>query len=74
MSKILRINTRTREYRFEEPGKYAGLGGRALTSRVVAGEVPATCHPLSAANKLVIAGGVLAGTTAANSGRSSVGA
>ncbi|HWR03379.1 MAG TPA: aldehyde ferredoxin oxidoreductase C-terminal domain-containing protein [Humidesulfovibrio sp.] len=74
MSKILRINTRTREYRFEELGQYAGLGGRALTSRVVLNEVPATCHPLSAANKLVISGGILAGTTAANSGRSSVGA
>jgi aldehyde:ferredoxin oxidoreductase len=74
MLKILRINTRTREYRFEELGQYAGLGGRALTSRVVSSEVPATCHPLSAANKLVIAGGILAGSTAANSGRSSVGA
>lgn len=74
MAKILRINTRTREYRFEELGQYAGLGGRALTSRVVLNEVPATCHALSAANKLVIAGGILAGSTAANSGRSSVGA
>jgi len=74
MSKILRINTRTREYRFEELGKYAGLGGRALTSRLVLDEVPATCHPLSAANKLVMAGGILAGSTAANSGRTSVGA
>jgi len=72
--KILRINTRTREYRFEELGKYAGLGGRALTSRVVLEEVPATCHPLSAANKLVMAGGILACTNAANSGRTSVGA
>ena len=74
MLKILRINTRTREYRFEELGQYAGLGGRALTSRVVLTEVPATCLALSAQNKLVIAGGVLAGSTAANSGRSSVGA
>ena len=74
MLKILRINTRTREYRFEEPGQYAGLGGRGLTSRVVAMEVPASCHPLSAANKLVMAGGILAGSTAANSGRTSVGA
>jgi aldehyde:ferredoxin oxidoreductase len=74
MAKILRINTRTREYRFEDLGPYAGLGGRALTSRVVLNEVPATCHALSAANKLVIAGGILAGSTAANSGRSSVGA
>jgi len=74
MAKILRINVRTREYRFEELGQYAGLGGRALTSRIVLNEVPATCHALSAANKLVIAGGILAGSTAANSGRSSVGA
>jgi aldehyde:ferredoxin oxidoreductase len=74
MAKILRINTRTREYRFEELGAYAGLGGRALTSRLVSAEVPATCHPLAAANKLVLAGGILAGSTAANSGRTSVGA
>lgn len=74
MAKILRINVRTREYRFEELGQYAGLGGRALTSRIVLNEVPASCHALSAANKLIIAGGILAGSTAANSGRSSVGA
>lgn len=74
MSKILRINTRTKEFRFEELGKYAGLGGRALTSRIVLDEVPATCHPLSAANKLVAAAGVLTGTIVANSGRISLGA
>ncbi len=74
MLKILRINTRTKEYRFEELGKYEGLGGRALTSKLVFDEVPATCHPLSAANKLVMAGGILACTNAANSGRTSVGA
>ncbi|MBZ4685340.1 MAG: Aldehyde ferredoxin oxidoreductase [Desulfomicrobiaceae bacterium] len=72
--KILRINTRTRTYRFEDLGEYAGLGGRALTSRIVNREVPADCHPLSAENKLVIAAGLLAPTTAANSGRVSVGA
>ena len=54
-------------------GDYAGLGGRALTSAVVSGEVPPTCHPLSDANKLVIAPGLLSGTTAAMSGRLSVG-
>jgi aldehyde:ferredoxin oxidoreductase len=72
--RILRINTRTQEYAFEELGEYAGLGGRALTSRVVNKEVPADCHPLSAENKLVFASGVLACTNAANSGRVSVGA
>jgi len=74
MSKILRINTRTKEYRFEDLGQYAGLGGRALTSRIVLDEVPATCHALSAANKLVAAAGILTGTIVANSGRISLGA
>jgi aldehyde:ferredoxin oxidoreductase len=54
-------------------GGYAGMGGRGLTSAIVAKEVPADCHPLSAENKLVIAPGTLSGTTAAMSGRISVG-
>ena len=74
MSKILRINTRERTFGFEEMGDYAGLGGRALTSKMVGTEVPPDCHPLSAFNKMVIAPGILSGTMAANSGRISVGA
>jgi aldehyde:ferredoxin oxidoreductase len=54
-------------------GEYAGLGGRAFTSAVVAKEVPPLCHPLGANNKLVIAPGLLSGTAAAMSGRLSVG-
>ena len=57
----------------ESLGDYAGLGGRALTSAIVAREVPPLCHPLGADNKLVIAPGLLSGTTAAISGRLSVG-
>ena len=58
----------------KEPlGRYAGLGGRALTSKVVSTEVPPLCHPLGAENKLVIAPGLLSGTAAAMSGRLSVG-
>src|SRR4030042_4553035 len=58
----------------EEPlGGYEGLGGRALTSAMVSREVPPTCHPLGEDNKLVIAPGLLSGTTAAMSGRLSVG-
>lgn len=71
--KILRINTQKRTSAFEELGAYAGLGGRALTSRLVRAEVPATCHALSADNKLVAATGILTGSHAANSGRVSVG-
>ncbi|WP_319467262.1 aldehyde ferredoxin oxidoreductase C-terminal domain-containing protein [uncultured Pseudodesulfovibrio sp.] len=73
MPRILRINTRTKEYSFEEVGPYANLGGRALTSRIINKEVPADCHPLSSENKLVFATGLLGGSTAANSGRLSVG-
>lgn len=74
MSKLLRINTRERTVSVEEMGDYAGLGGRALTSRIVNKEVPADCHALSADNKMIIAPGILTGTMAANSGRISVGA
>jgi aldehyde:ferredoxin oxidoreductase len=54
-------------------GEYTGLGGRALTSAIVSQEVPPLCHPLGAENKLVIAPGLLSGTTGAMSGRISVG-
>ncbi|MBN1945337.1 MAG: hypothetical protein JW797_06640 [Bradymonadales bacterium] len=74
MPRILRINTRERTFRVEPMGAYQGLGGRSLTSRIVRTEVPATCHPLSKANRLIAAVGVLTGTPAANAGRTSVGA
>ncbi len=74
MSKILRINTRTKDYTFETPAEeLAGLGGRALTSKMVLNEVPANCHPLGRDNKLIFAPGLLSGSPAANSGRLSVG-
>ena len=50
------------------------LGGRALTSAIVAREVPPTCHPLGPHNKLVFAGGPLAGTLVSSCNRLSVGA
>ena len=75
MSEILRINTKEKTYTLEEPGEdLVSLGGRGLTSKLVLDEVPATCHPLSKLNKLVIAPGLLSGTAAANSGRLSIGA
>ncbi len=76
MDKILRIDMGAEggPKATETPvGAYAGLGGRALTSAVVAKEVPPLCHPLGADNKLVIAPGMLSGTIAAMSGRLSVG-
>ena len=76
MDKILRIDMSAEggPRLTETPlGDYAGLGGRALTSTLVAKEVPPLCHPLGAENKLVIAPGLLSGTTSAMSGRLSVG-
>ncbi|HMA66739.1 MAG TPA: aldehyde ferredoxin oxidoreductase N-terminal domain-containing protein, partial [Desulfosalsimonadaceae bacterium] len=59
--------------RSEPLGDYAGMGGRGLTSAIIAAEVPPRCHPLGEDNKLVIAPGMLSGTKAAMSGRISVG-
>jgi aldehyde:ferredoxin oxidoreductase len=76
MDKILRIKMGADagpQIKEEPLSNYAGLGGRAMTSAIVAKEVPPLCHPLGADNKLVIAPGLLSGTTAAMSGRLSVG-
>ena len=54
-------------------GEYAGLGGRAMTSLVVAAEVHPLAHALGAENKLVIAPGMLSGTVGSMTGRLSVG-
>ncbi len=76
MDQILRIDMGAENgpaIRIEPAGDYAGLGGRAMTSAVVAREVPPLCHPLGEDNKLVIAPGLLSGSAAAMSGRLSVG-
>ncbi len=76
MDKILRINMGADggpKTATDSLAAYAGLGGRAMTSAIVAKEVPPLCHPLSAENKLVIAPGLLSGSLAAMSGRISVG-
>jgi aldehyde:ferredoxin oxidoreductase len=76
MDKILRINAGAEggpEIIEQGLGEYDGLGGRALTSAVIAKEVPPLCHPLGADNKLVIAPGLLSGSAASMSGRMSIG-
>ena len=76
MDKIIRINMGNKggPQASEEPlGDYTGLGGRGLTSAIIATEVPPLCHPLGKNNKLVIAPGILSGSHAAQSGRASVG-
>lgn len=75
MGKFLRVNTSEKTFGFEEVSDtYAGLGGRALTSKLILDEVPATCHALGKNNKLIFAPGILAGSPAADSGRLSAGA
>lgn len=74
MAKLLRVDMSAKTTKMEDLGDLAKLGGRALTSTIVSREVPPTCHPLGPNNKLVIATGLLTGTSAPNSGRLSVGA
>jgi len=74
MSKILRVNMTDRTVKYEEvPKAYLKWGGRGLTSAIVSDEVPPTCHPLGPNNKLVIAPGIVSGTAAPTSGRTSFG-
>lgn len=73
--KIYRVNMSDLSFKIEDvPEKWKLLGGRGLTSTVIAEEVEPTSNPLGSKNKLVFAPGLLAGTKAANSGRLSVGA
>ena len=74
MFRFLRVNMATKTCVFEEiPQEYAGLGGRALTSTIVAREVPPTCTPIGPHNKLVFAPGLLGATNSPNANRISVG-
>jgi len=73
--KIYRVNMTNLTATSEDvPEKWKGLGGRGLTSTIVAQEVKPTCNPLGKYNKLIFAPGMLAGTMCANSGRLSAGA
>ncbi len=75
MFKILRVNMSDLSVENQDvPERYRGLGGRGLTSAIVADEVEPTCSPIGPSNKLVFAPGLLGGTNCANSGRISVGA
>ncbi|HWI41303.1 MAG TPA: aldehyde ferredoxin oxidoreductase N-terminal domain-containing protein, partial [Verrucomicrobiae bacterium] len=76
MDKIVRIDMGAAggpKVTTQEAGAFAAMGGRATTSIIVAEEVHPLAHPLGAENKLVIAPGMLSGTTGAMTGRLSVG-
>lgn len=75
MGKVLRVNLAEKKVQWQEMGNaYRDLGGRGLVSRIIANEVPPEIDPLSEANKLIVASGILGGTAMPNSGRLSIGA
>ena len=58
MFKILRVNMSDLSVKTEDvPEEYQGLGGRGLTSAIVAKEVDPTCSPIGMNNKLIFAPG-----------------
>lgn len=75
MNKIIRVHLDSQTYELGDmPDKYRNLGGRGLTSRIIAQEVPPNCDPLGEGNKLIFAAGILAASSVPNSGRLSIGA
>ena len=73
--KFIRVDMTTQQLTVTPvPEQYRDLGGRGLTSRFLAEEVEPNCEPLGRDNKLVIAPGLLTGSTAPCSGRTSLGA
>lgn len=74
MARLLYIDLSVRTSTWREiPQGMQWLGGRGLTSALVAAEVPAKADPLGPDNVIVLAPGVLAATSVPNNGRLSVG-
>lgn len=72
--RILRVDMTNLATRWESvPEKYERFGGRGLIASVLLEEVPPLCAPLGPYNKLILAPGLLGGTSASSSGRLSVG-
>ena len=75
MFQFIRVNMADLSVKTEDiPKEYEGLGGRGLTSAILAKEVEPTCSAIGPNNKLIFAPGLLGGTNCTNSGRISVGA
>jgi aldehyde:ferredoxin oxidoreductase len=72
--RLLRVDMTSGEARFEPmPEAWRLLGGRGLSARILLEECDATCDPLGPDNLLVMAPGVLSGTSVPTSGRISFG-
>jgi aldehyde:ferredoxin oxidoreductase len=73
--KILRVDMCHLSIKLEDlPVEWSIIGGRALTARLLCGEVAPDCDPLGESSKLIMACGPLAGTSAPSCGRFSLGA
>ncbi len=71
---IWRINTRTQSLTIQpSPETWQHLGGRGLLARILVDEVPATCEPLGAKNKLIFAPGLMVGHRLSSCDRISIG-
>ncbi len=72
--RILRVNMSELKVALEDlPEEWKLIGGRGLIAKVMNKEVPPDADPLGPENKLIVAGGPLAGTMAPQLGRISVG-
>lgn len=72
--KILRVNMDRLKATWESvPPAWERLGGRALIAKTLLTEVPPHCEPLGPNNKLILAPGLLGGTSLSSSGRLSIG-
>jgi aldehyde:ferredoxin oxidoreductase len=73
--KILRLDMNRETVTYEDLAEeWKLIGGRGLIAKIMNKEVPPDADPLGPQNKLIIAGGPLAGTMAPQLGRISVGA
>jgi aldehyde:ferredoxin oxidoreductase len=71
--RILRVNMTSSKASWEElPDEWLLLGGRGLGDKILMGEVPPSCEPLSRKNKLVFCCGPLASEVVSSLGRLSV--
>ena len=72
--KIIRVDMSSKAISIDDfPDDWRLLGGRGLSAKILLAECDPSCDPLGPDNVLVLAPGVLAGTSAPTSGRISVG-
>jgi aldehyde:ferredoxin oxidoreductase len=72
--KLIRVNMSDQTVRIDDyPEDWKMLGGRGLSARILLTECDPACDPLGPDNMLVLAPGVMTGTSAPTSGRLSVG-